>query len=64
MLGYLQEIVDGFPFQITSKRVSTPAAPYPFEKDKDANLLNSDEIKMFIMSLLRSHGLLYGFSLT
>jgi hypothetical protein len=47
MLGYLQEIIDEFPFEITSKTVSTPAAPYLFDKDKNAKLLNPAYIKIF-----------------
>ena len=39
MVGYFHEIVDKFPFETMGKIVTTPAAPHPFDKDKDATLL-------------------------
>jgi hypothetical protein len=46
MMGYLQEIVEEFPYEIAG-RVSTPAAPHLFEKDEDGTLLNSTDSKIF-----------------
>ena len=46
MVGYLHEIVEEFPYEIVGK-VTTPAAPHLFDKDKNAVALNSNNAKVF-----------------
>jgi hypothetical protein len=46
MIGYLQEIIEEFPYEIVGK-VSTPAAPHLFDKDENGTRLNADESKIF-----------------
>jgi hypothetical protein len=47
MVGYLDEIISEFPFEIMGKIVSTPAAPHLFDKDKDAKPLDHTKAKIF-----------------
>ena len=46
MVGYIQEIIDEFPYEIKGK-ITTPAAPYLFDKDEQAINLGPDEAKKF-----------------
>ena len=52
MVGYLHEIVDKFPFEIMGKIVATPAAPHPFDKDKDATLLDPTKAQILVAKVL------------
>jgi hypothetical protein len=46
MIGYLQEIVEEFPFDLLNKAV-TPAGPHLFDKDEDGILLDNEKSKIF-----------------
>jgi hypothetical protein len=46
IIGYLQEIVEEYPFDLSNKAV-TPAGPHLFDKDEDSILLNNEKSKIF-----------------
>ena len=52
MVGYLHEIVDKFPFENMGKIVTTPAAPHPFDKDKDTTLLDPTKAQILLDKVL------------
>jgi hypothetical protein len=56
MIGYLQEILEEFPFDLLNKAV-TPASPHLFDKDEDSILLNNEKIKIFHQVVAKSYEL-------